>query len=111
MFKKAFTASSLEGRPEAPKYLWDAIKLSTPRAISLWLSQTDHERRDDQLRQLDDEQAVALSYLLSPETAEELLDTVSPHSALDFLRQIELPRAAALLDSLDTDDAARIIEQ
>ncbi len=109
MFHNPFRSSSNDAAL-APKTLFDAITLYTPRAVSLWLSETDHEQRDFQLQDLDDEHAEALSYLLTRDSAEELLDSVSPHTALDFLQELEVSRAAALLETLDSDDVARIIE-
>ena len=110
MFEKLFRPKLPTSSTSVPGDLREAITTGTPRAMALWLAGTDHVQRDDQLAGLDENQSVALTELLTPETAGELLDSVSPHTALVFLERLPRPVAAGLLDTVDSDDATRIIE-
>lgn len=93
-----------------PTSLADAVAIGTPRAMALWLASTYNDERDTQLGYLSKAQALALTDLLTPETAEELLESVSPHTAFTFLKYLPVQMAAGLLESVDSDDAARIVE-
>lgn len=110
MFKKLFSATPSASVSRVPSSLEDVTVTATPRAMALWLANTDHDARDDQLGSLDTGQAEVITELLTPESARELFESVSPHTALNFLRQVPTPVAAGLLDTLESDDATRIID-
>ncbi len=112
MFKKLFnnSGSTPESFTRVPQDLQDVTRAGTPRAVSLWLTDVDHDLMDDQVHSLDKEDAHHLTELLTPASARELLESITPHTALGFLNKLPLPLASGLLDTLEADDAARIIE-
>lgn len=112
MFKIPFLSrqKQLGAQTRIPTSLADVVSIGTPRAMALWLASTDNDERDQQLGQLTRGETLALTDILTPESAEELLESVSAHTALMFLRQIPVQMAAGLLDSVDSDDATRIVE-
>lgn len=110
MLKKLFSSAPARSLSRLPSNLEDVINIGTPRAVALWLANTDHDARDEQLGEVTSSQADTLADLLTPESARELLESVSPHTALGFLRRMPIPVAAGLLDSLESDDATRIID-
>ncbi len=93
-----------------PRTLTDVLSAGTPRALSLWLADADHEVMGEQVAALDDAQASALTDLLTPASARELLDSVDEYQAFTFLKKLPLPVAAGLLETLDSDDAASVID-
>lgn len=106
--KKTGKKTQDTGKP--PKNLEELLGAPSPRAVTLWLSYTDHDKRDSQLSALDQKQALSLTGQLTPVTAQDLLESVDPHTALAFLRFLSVPVAAGLLDTMETDDATRVIE-
>ena len=59
-----------------PTSLQEVVQIGTPRAMALWLASTYNDERDTQLGQLNREQSLSLTDLLTPESAEELLESV-----------------------------------
>lgn len=110
MFYNPFQPLPPDGRSKIPDDLPDAIEMGTDRSIALWLSETNNLNRSDQLQELNRDQAAKLAGMLTPDSAEELLDSVSPHIALRFLRDVPTANQGGLLDALDSDVAARIID-
>lgn len=110
MFYNPFQPLPPDGRARIPESLDGAVTMGTERAVALWLSETNNLNRATQLDELSREQSTKLATLLNPETAEELLESVSPHSALRFLREMPDASVGGLLDALDSDVAARIVD-
>lgn len=110
MLKNLFRHSPAEDPAKNPDDLEEAVDLGTSAAISSWLGETSNLNRGSQLDDLDHERAAKLAGLLTPDTAEELLESVSPHTALHFLRRVPEPAVGGLLDALDSDVATRIVE-
>lgn len=109
MFKKK-TGKQPQDLGRAPKNLQELLAAPSPRAVALWLADTDHDQRDTQLSALDQNQALTLTGQLTPVTAQDLLESVSPHTAVAFLQFLSVPVAAGLLDTMEADDATRVIE-
>ena len=93
-----------------PESLTEVLKVSTPRAVALWLNAADHDHMDEQVSELTRDQSVQLTELLTPHSARELLESITPYTAVGFLSELPVPVAAGLVDSLEADDATRIIE-
>lgn len=83
---------------------------ATPARLSLWLANADHDVMDEEVAGLSKEEAQRLAHLLTPISAGELLESVTPHTAEELLHKLPLAVAAGLLDSVQADDATRIIE-
>lgn len=109
-FRTRPTPAQLQTQRSVPQSLVDVGKIGTPRAMALWLASTYNDDRDKQLGQLSRDQALALTDVLTPESAEELLESVEPHTAYGFLSMLPVQMAAGLLETLDSDDIARIVD-
>lgn len=110
MFKNPFLHSTMIEQEEAPENLDAAIKVGSEHAVTAWLSCASNLNRDSQLGALGHEAASQLATLLTPDTAEELLESVNPHTALHFLRRVSPAHLGGLLDCLDSDVATRIVD-
>lgn len=99
-----------EPAPSVPQTLTQVIGLGTPRALSLWLTDVDHDLMGQQIDHLNEEEAVYLAELLTPSSARELLESIGDYQAYLFLKKLSLPVAAGLLDTLDADEAAGVME-
>lgn len=110
MKKKLLRSVAGQPRPVVPRNLSDVLVAGTPRALSLWLADADHDLMGEQVAALDDAGASALTDLLTPASARELLDSIDEYQAFTFLKKLPLPVAAGLLETLDSDDAASVID-
>ena len=110
MLKNIFCHSPTEEPPKNPEDLSEAVDLGSSDAIVTWLTESSNLNRGSQLDDLDRERAARLATLLAPDTAEDLLESVSPHTALHFLRSVPFSTLGGLLDTLDSDVATRIID-
>ncbi|WP_099332860.1 magnesium transporter [Actinomyces minihominis] len=110
MKRNKFASHAPEPRPTIPETLVDVVSLGTPRALSLWLADVDHDLMGNQVDDLTDEQAERLTELLTPASARELLESIDAYQSYTFLKKLPLPVAAGLLDTLDVDEAAQVIE-
>ena len=110
MLKNLFSHSPAEDPSKSPDDLEEAVDLGTSAAVTSWLGETSNLNRGSQLDDLDHDRAAKLAVLLTPDTAEELLESVSPHTALHFLRKVPEPVVGGLLDALDSDVATRIVD-
>ena len=110
MKKKHSGGKAPEPRRVVPQTLTDVLDAGTPRALSLWLTDADHNLMGDQVDGLTEAQAARLTDLLTPASARELLESVDDYQAYTFLKKLPLPVAAGLLDTMDADDATRVIE-
>ncbi len=107
---KMFKTRAPEPTPVIPETLTQVVRVGTPRALSLWLADVDHDLMGNQIDDLNTEQAERLTELLTPASARELLESVGDYQAYTFLKKLPLPVAAGLLDTLDADEAAQVIE-
>lgn len=105
-----FQRSVPEPTPTVPQTLNQVVSLGTPRALSLWLTDVDHDLMGQQIDQLNEEEAVHLTELLTPSSARELLESIGDYQAYLFLKKLALPVAAGLLDTLDADEVAGVME-
>lgn len=110
MKKKLSRSVSPQTKRVVPRDLSDVLLAGTPRALSLWLADADHDLMGEQVAALDDAGASALTDLLTPASARELLDSIDEYQAFTFLKKLPLPVAAGLLETLDSDDAASVID-
>lgn len=110
MLKRLFRGQKANPGPTVPINLTQVLNAATPRAIALWLTDSDHDVLDQQVGELSEEQAARLCDYLTPVSARELLESISPHTGLELLRKVPVPVAAGLLDAIEADDAARVIE-
>lgn len=108
--KNPFKSGAPEPLSAIPENLVEVLTAGTPRALSLWLTDADHDLMGSQLDDLSQEQAAKLTDLLTPASARELLESVDDYQAYTFLKKLPLPVAAGLLDTLDADEAARVID-
>lgn len=110
MKKKLSRSVTPQTKRTIPRNLSDVLLAGTPRALSLWLADADHDLMGEQVAALDDAGASALTDLLTPASARELLDSIDEYQAFTFLKKLPLPVAAGLLETLDSDDAASVID-
>lgn len=110
MKKKLSRPVSPQTQRSVPRNLSDVLSAGTPRALSLWLADADHDLMGEQVAALDDAGTLALTDLLTPASARELLDSIDEYQAFTFLKKLPLPVAAGLLETLDSDDAASVID-
>ena len=107
---KMFKSRAPEPLSTVPETLKEVVALGTPRALSLWLTDVDHDLMGNQIDDLDAPQAERLTELLTPASARELLESIGDYQAYMFLKKLPLPVAAGLLDTLDADEATQVIE-
>ena len=107
---KMFKSRAPEPLSTVPETLREVVAVGTPRALSLWLTDVDHDLMGNQIDDLDVPQAERLTELLTPASARELLESIGDYQAYMFLRKLPLPVAAGLLDTLDADEATQVIE-
>lgn len=107
---KMFKSRAPEPLSTVPETLREVVAVGTPRALSLWLTDVDHDLMGNQIDDLDAPQAERLTELLTPASARELLESIGDYQAYMFLKKLPLPVAAGLLDTLDADEATQVIE-
>ena len=63
---KMFKSRAPEPLSTVPETLKEVVALGTPRALSLWLTDVDHDLMGNQIDDLDAPQAERLTELLTP---------------------------------------------
>ena len=107
---KMFKSRAPEPLSTVPETLIEVVAAGTPRALSLWLTDVDHDLMGNQIDDLNTAQAERLTESLTPASARELLESIGDYQAYMFLKKLPLPVAAGLLDTLDADEATQVIE-
>lgn len=95
--------------PSRPRTLTDVLDGATVQDLALWQVATPPEEASTELLDLDRDELVSLSRLLTPEVAARLLSDVSPEAAAHLISSVPTDIASGLLSLLGRDGASRIL--